>query len=426
MKNMVDTSFRKRKILFISDHLLSTSGVGVQGRYLAYGLVNTGKYTIRQLGGAVKHQNYDVVQPHPDIIIKPVDGFGDKDMIRLLLATEKPDAILLFTDPRFFIWLWEIEDEIHQVCPIIYWHLWDAPPDPTFNAPLFESTDWINCINYPTYERCMSHWPEKTRFIPHAQPTEMFHPLPEAEVVQHRHKMLRGRCDDHFILFWVNRNARRKQPGDLLSGWKLFLDMLEKKEGHRKATLVMHTDPLDNEGPNLFQVVDMLGIRENVFFSTNRSEFQEMNVLHNISDSYINVSSAEGYGLGSLEAMYCGKPVILHSIGGQTRQVVNPYDGTVNGVELKSDVCSLVGSQTVPFIFDYYLKHETIADGIMQLYEMGPEKRKEIGHRAMQYAHKEFGMEKMISDFDETLWNLITKWETDKSSVYQPWEVRTY
>ena len=96
---------KKMKILMLSDHALSTSGVGCQSRYLAEGLIAKGCWTIRQLGAALKHANYDVQQPHPDLIIKPIDGFGDPDMIRVTLATEKPDVLLIFTDPRFFIWL---------------------------------------------------------------------------------------------------------------------------------------------------------------------------------------------------------------------------------------------------------------------------------------------------------------------------------
>ena len=113
---------KKNKILVLSDHPLAPSGVGVQARFLIEGLIQTGKFSFRCLGGAMKHANYDTVAVNPDFIVKPVDGFGTKEMIRALLYTERPDALLLFTDPRQFIWLWEMEEEIRQVCPITYWH----------------------------------------------------------------------------------------------------------------------------------------------------------------------------------------------------------------------------------------------------------------------------------------------------------------
>ena len=81
---------------------------------------------------------------NPDFVIKPVDGFGNHDIIRNILISERPDAVLLFTDPRQFMWLWEIEDEIHQFCPIAYWHVWDNDPYPAFNTVWYQSTDLIN------------------------------------------------------------------------------------------------------------------------------------------------------------------------------------------------------------------------------------------------------------------------------------------
>ena len=95
----------KKKILLLSDHALSTSGVGTQSRHLMEGLVDKGCWSVRQLGAAMKHQTYDVIQLSEDFIIKPIDGFGNKEMMRVILATEKPDIVFLFTDPRFFLWL---------------------------------------------------------------------------------------------------------------------------------------------------------------------------------------------------------------------------------------------------------------------------------------------------------------------------------
>ena len=71
----------KYKILLLSDHALSTSGVGCQSRFLMQGLVDKGCWTVRQFGAAIKHANYDTVKVSEDFIIKPIDGFGNRDMI---------------------------------------------------------------------------------------------------------------------------------------------------------------------------------------------------------------------------------------------------------------------------------------------------------------------------------------------------------
>jgi glycosyltransferase involved in cell wall biosynthesis len=345
----------KKKVLILSDHALSTSGVGTQTRHLVNGLLAKGGWTFRQFGAAVKHTDYRTVVVNEDFIIKPIDGFGNRDLLRITLATEKPDLLLIFTDPRFFVWLFEMEDEIHQICPVAWWHVWDNLPYPSFNAPLYEATDLINCHSYATYDMLKDKFPEKTNFIPHSIPPELFFPISNQERKNYKMQMLGNERADHFTGIWVNRNARRKRPSDVLESWKLFIDNLQKNHGHKKASLIMHTDPLDQEGPNLFAVADYLGIQQNVVFSKERLAFDKMNILYNISDFCINISFAEGFGLSTLEAMNAGIPIIAAKTGGMTRQVVDHRDGSHNGVALDIDIKTLVGSQGVPYIYEDYV-----------------------------------------------------------------------
>ena len=405
----------------LSDHALSTSGVGVQSRHLIEGLIKKGEWTVRQFGAAVKHENYETVVVNPDFIIKPLDGFGTRDLLRVTLATEKPDVLLIFTDPRFFLWLFEMEDEVHQVCPIAWWHVWDNYPRPAFNDVLYESTDLINCHSYLTYEQCASKWPEKTNFIPHSLPEQMYYPLPDNEILQKKIEVLGPERADHFVTFWVNRNAKRKRPNDLLWAWQLFMKNLKEKHGHQKATLLLHTDPSDPEGPNLFAVTDMLGIKDNVVFSNQRIDFEKMNILHNISDTCVNISYAEGFGLSTLESMQCGNPIIAVKTGGQTRQVVDHRDGSHNGIALDVDLKTLVGSQTVPYIYEDYASVENIAGAFMQMFEMGTEGRKKLGQKARQYVLEEFAYQKTIDDWHDTLNSTIENWKSNKKK----WECRT-
>jgi len=412
---------KKKKILMLSDHALSPSGVGNQSRFLIEGLIQKGEWSVRQFGAAMKHLDYGIKHVNDDFIIKPIDGFGNPDLIRLTLASEKPDVLLIFTDPRFFIWLWEMEDEIHQVCPIAYWHVWDNRPTPRFNKVLYESTDAINCHSYLTYEMCSELVPDRTRFIPHSLPPDMFFPLPEDGVKKWKAQVLGKDRVDHFVTFWVNRNAKRKRGSDLLASWKLFIDELEKTHGHRNATLLLHTDPSDKEGANLFEVADMLGIKDEVVFSTDRIEFQQMNILHNIADAHINIAYAEGFGLATLEAMQAGTPIIALKTGGLTRQVIDHRDGTENGIALPVELKSLVGSQQVPFIYEDYVTTETIASALTKMYELGPDKRKELGNKAREYVLSEFAHQDTIDAWHDSLNDLIENWR----DRYQRWECNT-
>lgn len=352
-----------------------------------------------------------------DWLIRPIDGFGDKNLLRMLLATERPDALFIFTDPRFFGHVFDMEDEIHTICPIIYSHLWDNSPFPEYNVPMYECIDQLNCISHHTYTQVKNRFPdsENIEWIPHTLPVELFQPLDDTTISQARQSILGQEKKDWFVGLWVGRNARRKMPADILHSWYLFLDQLEQKYGHRNAALIMHTDPLDQEGPNLYKVVELYGLTNNVIFSTDRIEFHQMNLLHNIADFGLNISSAEGFGLPILESLMTATPVIVLKTGGMTKQVTHD-DGSYNGIGLDPDAQCLVGTQYIPYIFEDHVNNQKVGDAILELYEWGPQKRKVVGMKALEYARRVFSYSKMISDTDRTITNCIDNWKKKRKS----------
>jgi glycosyltransferase involved in cell wall biosynthesis len=398
---------QKKKILAICDHPLSTSGVGVQARYLLFGLIATGKYTVRCFGGAVKHDDYSVVRVNDDFIIKPIDGFGTPELIRSTIASERPDALFIFTDPRFFQHIFNLEDEIHQICPITYWHVWDNDPYPAYNDWIYKSVDLFNCHSHLTYNLVAKEHPHKANFIPHAVPQDMFKPLPDADKLKFK-KQLLGENHENFTLMWVNRNARRKKPNDVLESFAMARNIIAVRDGSPpKMSLIMHTNPQDNEGPNLLATAAMLGLQDNIVFSTNKLNFEEMNVLYNISDATINIACAEGFGLSTLESMQTGTPIIATKTGGLTRQVVDHRDGTENGIALEPAVRALVGSQQVPYIYEDHVSNKDAADAIVALYDMSPEDRTALGNKARAYVLSEFALEDTVRRWDESLSGVI-------------------
>ena len=127
---------KKIKILTISDHPLSPSGVGTQTKYFIVELLKTGKFEFVSLGGAMKHQNYEpqkVEEFGDDWVIYPIDGYGNAETIRSVLRSHKPDILWFMTDPRFYPWLWDIENEVRSLVPMVYYHVWDNYPYPKFN-----------------------------------------------------------------------------------------------------------------------------------------------------------------------------------------------------------------------------------------------------------------------------------------------------
>ena len=410
----------KYKVVVLSDHALSTSGVGTQTRHLLEGMLKKGCWSFRQFGAALKHSNYDTIAINKDFIIKPIDGFGDQDLIRKTLIMEKPDLIFIFTDPRFFVWLFEMEDEVHQICPIIWWHVWDNYPYPKFNDVFYQATDQINCHSHMTYEMLKGTYPNKTAWIPHTLPPHMFYRLSENDIKQNKATLLGADRQDDFVAIWVSRNARRKRPSDMLLAWKKFID----SQAPTGATLIMHTEPTDHEGPNLFEVVNLLGLQESVFFSRDRLEFQQMNVLYNISDVCLNTSYAEGFGLSTLESMMTGTPIIAPKTGGLTKQVWDSENNRANGVALDIQTQTLVGNQGVPYIYEDYASVEDMADALTQILNMKNNDREKYDNLSLQvekYAKKTFNYQKMIDQWNDSMIKTIKKFKKEESK----WTVET-
>ena len=229
----------KIKIFTISDHPLSPSGVGTQTKYIIEAMLKTGKYQFVSFGGAIKHPNHNpqhTEQWGQDWVIWPVDGYGNQDMVRAMIHQQKPDILWFMTDPRFYDWLWSIENEVRTHVPMVYYHVWDNYPYPKFNRKYYLSNDHVACISKVTHDIVRTVAPEvDSSYIPHAVDPDIFKPHLTEEIKNWR---VSKNLDDKFVCFWNSRNARRKQSGTLIWWFKEFLD----KVGHDQACLIMHTD----------------------------------------------------------------------------------------------------------------------------------------------------------------------------------------
>lgn len=368
---------KKYKVITISDHVLAPSGVGLQARYFVDALVKTGKFQVLAIAGAKKHTNY---QPQKwqewgdDVVIYPVDGYGNPDLIRQILDVEKPDAIWFITDPRFYGWLGAIENEIHQQCPLIYWHVWDNGPYPKYNEPFYKSIDYIGCINKLTFDLLSSAGFKNCEYIPHGVPEDDYTILPIDKVKKIKTIHLSEGAEDKFVVFYNSRNALRKRTGNVLYAWKEFLEMLPEEE-RENCVMCMHTPPKDPEGQDLFKVAEALDVMDFVGFHDKKVENKIMNEFYNMADVTISLSSEEGFGLSILESLMCGTPVVCTKTGGMQDQVIDQETGDVFGFCLEPDARSLIGSQTTPYIWSHHVDPTTGAKALMSLYQ----KKKELG-----------------------------------------------
>ena len=413
----------KIKIFTISDHPLSPSGVGTQTRYIIEGMLKTGKYQFVSFGGAIQHPSHDpqrTEQWGDDWIIWPIDGYGTPDQVRGMIHQQKPDILWFMTDPRFFQWLWGIENEIRAHVPMVYYHVWDNYPYPTFNRPNYLSNDHIACISKLTHDIVQTVTPKvESTYIPHAVDGDVFKAVDKQEILKFKSDKNLG---DKFVCFWNNRNARRKHSGTLIWWFKEFLD----KVGHDKATLIMHTDVKDQHGQDLEAIIHELGLTDGqILFSREKVGATDLAMVYNLADLTINISDAEGFGLATLESLSCETPILVNMTGGLQDQITDGENWFGIGLEPTSK--TIIGSQQVPFIYEDRINKDDFINALVKLYEMTPKERNALGASGREWTQKQFNFDNFIQQWDD----LFTKVHEEKGSWetrtgYQTYEMRTF
>tara|TARA_Y100000593_G_scaffold15382_2_gene29923 strand:+ start:5954 stop:7213 length:1260 start_codon:yes stop_codon:yes gene_type:complete len=404
----------KKKILTLSDHPFSPSGVGTQTKYVIEALLKTGEYQIISLGGAIKHQNYQPIKTEQwgeDWIVHPVDGYGTPDLVRSVIRSEKIDMVWIMTDPRFWGWLWEIDDEIRSVCPIVYYHVWDNYPYPTYNKQHYLSNDAIATISKVTDDIVKTVAPSvESKYIPHAVNGDVFKPLPAEKIKEYKTRTLTPTGGaDKFVFFWNNRNARRKQSGSLLFWYKDLLDRI----GKDKTCLIMHTDITDAHGQDLKKIIEELDMTNGeVMFSTTKAPAEELANMYNMADCVINVADAEGFGLATLEALSCETPIIATMTGGLQEQVTDGESFFGIGIEPASK--AIIGSQDIPWIYEDRLNGEDVVNAMQMMVEMPSEERLALAAAGRQHVLKNYNFE----DFEKT-WVSFIKEVMDKNGSWE-------
>ena len=227
-----------------------------------------------------------------------------------------------FTDPRFWQWLYNIEHEIRQNIPIMYYNIWDDLPFPHWNENAYESCDALMAISKQTYNINNHVCQRKPRiegkdlfYVPHGIDENVFKPMEEtdANLVSFRNEFFGGGEYD-FVIGFNSRNIRRKGIQDLILGYTRFMDDLSKEE-QKKCILLLHTDPVDNAGTDLPANLDAL-CPYPVRFSNKKMEPESLNLMYNCFSVCCNPSSAEGFGLSHMESMMSGTPTISTVVGG--------------------------------------------------------------------------------------------------------------
>ena len=453
------TDNKKKKILLLSDDLRMSSGVGTMSREIVMGTLDTFDWV--QIAGAIDHPEQGKIVDMNDSVRKetgiedaslkvyPVSGYGNQELLRELIQIEKPDAILHYTDPRFWIWLYQMEHEVRQHIPIFYYNIWDDLPYPRWNEPYYESCDLIMNISKQTHNIVQNVCQDKPRtdwdstYVPHGINEKHFYPVKNEkerlEMNKMKSELFKGK-DIEFCIFYNNRNIKRKMSSDTILAFKEFADRLPE-EKRDKIAYVMHTQPVDQNGTDLPAIVQEICPELNVIFSTQKLTPKHLNYLYNIVDVTINVASNEGFGLGTCESLMSGTPIIVNVTGGLQDQCGFKYNGEHITYQDYKDIHSLhdwrkwqdnmllthgewvkpiwpktrtlAGSPPTPYIFDDRADWVDAADAIQYWYDLGQEKREEYGKLGHEFVCGDESMQSarwMCKNFEDHMNTAFKKW----------------
>lgn len=77
---------------------------------------------------------------------------------------------------------------------------------------------------------------------------------------------------------------------------------------------------------------------------------------------------------------------------------------------------SCTGSQPIPYIYDDRVSHDDVVKGLIKLYEMGREARKQLGTKGSNWAREVFNLDRMILSWDNALSEEILKFNVRKGN----------
>ena len=286
----------------------------------------------------------------------PLDLEGRKLLIKVFNKL-LPDVLFVMGDIWFFRgWFarWLEENQFRRPFKTIGYYSCEYPLNE-------EDLETLSLTDYPV---CHSKWGllfendagyEKIKqkidhliYIPDTVDSSVFRWSSEDQRIQDRQSV--GMKPDQFIICNVNRNTARKDIGTTISAFSRI-----KKE-IPNAKLYLHTAGIDQYIPSgdvidLFKKCELEGLKTGIDFQEDVSfpayftphygyPHDLLRRIYNCCDLIVSTSLSEGFGVTPVEALFCGRPVLIPGHTGF------------------SNICETVGLEPLRY---YPVKNEQVA-----------------------------------------------------------------
>lgn len=445
---------QRKKILLLSDDIRMHSGISTMAREIVLGTAHHFNWV--NLGAAINHPEAgNVLDVSADtnnitgiqdasVLIYPSNGYGSPEVIRQMMEVQKPDAIMFFTDPRYWIWLFQMENEIRKKVPLIYLNIWDNLPAPLYNKPYYESCDSLMAISKQTCNINKMVLGDKAKdkiitYVPHGINEKSFYPISEFmkddyAKLEEKRNWLFGKDIPEFVVYYNARNIRRKSTSDLIAAYVEFCNSIGEEKA-KKTALLLHTQAADENGTDLNAVIEAIADPKihRIIINDERLGTDQMNILYNLSDVTCLISSNEGWGLSLTEAMMAGKMIIANTTGGMQDQM-RFEDENGKWIDFSEEFpsnhfgrykkhgrwaepvfptnVSIMGSIPTPYIYDDRCSFQDVAAAIKRVYDLSPEERANRGAEAREWVTSDESMmsarwmsKNVIDNIEQTLKN---------------------
>ena len=288
--------------------------MGTVGREIGLGLWKRG-VDVHYLGwfsGSIQND-----MPFP---VYPTQGnYYGSDKLNETILKIRPDILLTIGDQWMVSYISDKNRLSKSVRQLFTWVGYIPIDGHTFGEKL--PYGWENTVNAMDYAVAYTKYGKRVienscpdldiPIIYHGVNTKECFPLKEEHRVIFRKNL--GIEEDTIVYLVVARNQFRKNLPEILKAWKIF-----KSKGNFNAKIWLHCSFNDPMGWKLDQIICNYKLEDDVLFFEDVAhsdgmrllDRNKLNALYNIGDVFV-LQSGEGFGLPTVEAMACRKPVIL-------------------------------------------------------------------------------------------------------------------
>jgi len=347
---------RKKRILMVNDGSPLHSGYSTYGREILSRLHQTGKYEIAELACyiSVEDANFKKYNPpwlvYPNAVKPDDDRFNDyKNTTENTYGLWRFDRVCIDFEPDI---VFDIRD------PWMFNFIFNSPARPYFHLALMPTVDsapqqphWLeqfstadSILTYTDYGSNVLKENSNIKVVGEASPgvdPNVFKPLIKKSV-----REFFNLTEDINIIGTVMRNQRRKLYPDLFKAFRNFIDLCYKNNNSQLAkTTILHChSSYPDAGWNIPELLKEYELSSKVVFtyvcnnincgnvklctfspnyycekcnqnsmlqpSTLRGvNSEELSLLYNNMDLYVQYAVCEGFGMPQAEAAACGIPI---------------------------------------------------------------------------------------------------------------------